>query len=295
MKKILLLTFVLFAANSFAQKPWRAKLFIHFLDSNNKAVTDTIWFGLDSLGDEGYQEGLDVFDTDDEVNTILSHDSLVQNQFNTYCGNLKYNIKKMNYGVTTFDFYALGRIMSMSWDSLDFLYEDTLNQFFLQSAWLTTNSGFLGNIDRDNYSIISRYVDKNYYLRDSILAFSESPRKTCNRNNWIYNFKLNVGFVQRLRYVGVNDIPINDLTVYPNPFSNNIYLSFKNEAFVNKLNIKIYTNVGLLIKEILINSSNNFSYTNLNLEELVEGIYIMTIEDETNRKVSYHKMIKSNF
>ena len=41
-----------------AQTPWRAKIIGHFWDHDSQAVfLDTLWFGCDSLGDEGYQQG----------------------------------------------------------------------------------------------------------------------------------------------------------------------------------------------------------------------------------------------
>nr|MCU0423344.1 hypothetical protein [Bacteroidia bacterium] len=56
-----LLTLLLNATISFgmvlstqAQIPWRAKIIGHFWDHDSQAVfLDTLWFGCDSLGDEG--------------------------------------------------------------------------------------------------------------------------------------------------------------------------------------------------------------------------------------------------
>ncbi len=277
----------------FAQKPWRAKLFIHFLDSNNKAATDTIWFGLDSLGDEGYQEGLDVFDTVGSVNKILSHDSLVQNQFNTDCGNLKYNIKKMKYGETRFDFYAIGGSISMSWDTSDFLYEDTLNKYFASNCILRSYNGYIGGIDRVQFFLMGTQKNKIYFNRDSIEAFGESPLFNCNRQFNVFAFSLTVAFFEKLRNNSLNKIENINLTISPNPFKNNVKIVFKNDVLSNKLNLKVHTIIGKFLKETYL--SVNDGDANIDLADLDEGIYILSIEDEVNRKVSYHKIIKSNF
>jgi len=81
MKIKILLCLMLLSSVCSAQAPWRAKLFFHFLDSNNTIVTDTVWFGCDSLGDIGFQQGLDVFDTIVKPNKVLGFDSLVQIQY----------------------------------------------------------------------------------------------------------------------------------------------------------------------------------------------------------------------
>ena len=288
-----LILYLVFVQLVFAQKPWKAKLFIHFLDSNNKAVTDTIWFGLDSLGDEGYQEGLDVFDTVGSVNKILSHDSLVQNQFNTDCGNLKYNIKKMKYGETRFDFYAMGRIISMSWDTTDFLYDDTLNSIYLSYSILTPQNGYIRGIDAENFYMLSRYKNKRYNLRDSVFVINESPLFYCNRQYRAFGFSLTVAFVKELSNLSVKQTEETNFLIGPNPLKDNVNISFKNEAFHNKLNLKVHTISGKLVKETYL--SVNDGDANIDLADLDQGIYILSIEDETNRKVTYHKIIKSNF
>jgi hypothetical protein len=289
-----LFLYLFFVQLAFAQKPWRAKLFIHFLDSNNKLVTDTIWFGLDSLGDEGYQEGLDVIDTVGSVNKILSHDSLVQNQFNTDCGNLKYNIKKIKYGETRFDFYAMGRIMSMSWDTLDFLYEDTLNKYFASNCILRAYNGYIGGIDRVQFFLMAAEKNKIYFSkRDSIEAFAESPLSNCNRQFNVFAFSFTVAFFDKLRNLSIKETEKTNFLISPNPFKDNVKISFKNEAFHNKLNLKVHSITGKLVKETYLSINGNVA--NIDLVDLEEGIYILSIEDETNCKVSYHKIIKSNF
>lgn len=290
-KILLLLTMFAFTCTAFAQKPWRAKLFVHFIDSNNKIVTDTIWFGLDSLGDDGLQTGLDVFDTTGNVNKILSHDSLIQNQFNTDCGNLKHNIKKIKYGITQFDFYAIGRIMSMSWDTADFLFDDNLNKCFLSYAKLTPQNGYIGNIDGKYLALLSRFKDKNYIYRDSVYAINESPLFYCNRPYSVFAFSLVVTFVNELWNVGIKQTTENIFIIRPNPFKDNISIDFKNNA--HNLNVTVRNLTGKLIKETNLNS-NNLS-ANFDLADLDEGIYIMSIEDNETHNVSHHKIIKSNF
>ncbi len=75
-----------------AQPPWRARLYVHFKDSNNTILSDTVYFGLDSLGGDRLQVGLDVIDTNVLQNKVYSSDALIKQQFNTDCANLKTNI-----------------------------------------------------------------------------------------------------------------------------------------------------------------------------------------------------------
>ena len=82
MKLKILLCLMLLSSVCSAQPPWRAKLFVHFLDSNNQIVTDTVWFGCDSLGAEGFQSGLDVIDTSLQWNKVYSADELIKTKFN---------------------------------------------------------------------------------------------------------------------------------------------------------------------------------------------------------------------
>ncbi|MFN3446103.1 MAG: hypothetical protein ACK44D_10200, partial [Bacteroidia bacterium] len=126
MKTKFTLLFIVFSAICNAQAPWKAKLFVHYYeDPTGKTITDTIWFGCDSLGADGYQAGLDVVDTIFDQNKTLFSDPLAQSQLGLPSQyNLKTNIKAFNQnGTVSYKLMANGWVFALSWDTTDFIYE----------------------------------------------------------------------------------------------------------------------------------------------------------------------------
>lgn len=71
----------------------------------------------------------------------------------------------------------------------------------------------------------------------------------------------------------------NNISIFPNPTFNDIYIILKNKA---SRNIKIFNAMGVLLRE---NITNSFS-----LEHFERGVYFVVIQ--TNRTTSVHKIIK---
>lgn len=88
MKKLLFLIALISSNLVSAQdlSPWNSYFIV-----SAKGYTDTVWFGCDTAGGIGYQEGLDILDTSDFAKPIkiISYDSIIQQELGTgTCGNL---------------------------------------------------------------------------------------------------------------------------------------------------------------------------------------------------------------
>jgi hypothetical protein len=223
-----LIPLIVFAYSVNAQAPWRAKLFVHFKDSTNKIVTDTVWFGCDSLGDVGFQPGLDIIDTNLKYNHVYASDDLVKARFNADCANLKKNIHGFRKKESSFKFYAIGNPISMSWDTMDFKYFDST--YRLSYIEIKPQNGYVNGIDGkfyviagDNYYLINgQYVfDKFCMFKDSIILLPESFLTECNFSKLIFSFNINI--YMSWRWVsGIDDpIELEEPKVYPNPFLTN--------------------------------------------------------------------------
>ncbi|MCG9879784.1 MAG: T9SS type A sorting domain-containing protein [Bacteroidia bacterium] len=280
----LLLVITLF---SNAQAPWRAKLFVHFLDSNNQIVTDTVWFGCDSLGAEGFQPGLDVIDTNLQWNKVYSADEIIKSQFNTDCANMKTNIIGFKKKESSFKFYAIGNPISISWDTLDFMYFDTI--YRLSYTEIRTANGYINNIDQryynvteDNYKIIGgQYIFNGFWVNpnDSVKLLPESLHGACVFSN--YAFEFNINLIMGPRFInGIYELVQQGvLNVYPNPFSNKLMVYQIGTADFSE--IILYDMHGKeLFKKPLENDVTLFDTANL-----PAGIYYMTFMQNNNSKL----------
>jgi hypothetical protein len=174
MKKVLhILTLLLaFATYATAQAPWRAKFIIYFLDSANNLVPDTVWFGCDSLGGEGYQEGLDVYyDLPVRKNSVFSIDNKLG--IDTP---LKKNIIAFETGKhLRIKLKCYGLPVAIVWDSLDFSYSEN-ERFYMSYAEIENNQGVYFDIIHKTFITLyyqpNYYIPGNYYYKDSINIYN---------------------------------------------------------------------------------------------------------------------------
>jgi hypothetical protein len=292
---LFLLFMMLFSLGSNAQKPWRAKLFVHFLDSNNQIVTDTVWFGTDSLGDVGYQPWLDVIDTNLQRNKVYSSDELIKTQYNTDCANLKVNIIKFKKRENTFKFYAFGNPVALSWDTTDLKYYDS--SFTITYLDIIAYNGYIFDIDRyifriikDSYTMVNgdyEYVGSTVSEIDSIRIIREMRQGSiCRTKNEFFEFDIN--FIMGLRFdVGIAEInPLPELIVYPVPFNN--FLNIENKIGNKLLKIKIYDLTGRLVFEAPLNNSD----IRVDTIYLPSGVYYLKLYDEVTALNKPLKIIK---
>jgi len=90
---------------------------------------------------------------------------------------------------------------------------------------------------------------------------------------------------------GLNDlVGTNQLKCYPNPFINNITLSFEVPNSTNRVSLNIYSATGLLLKKIEIVEKGQLTKT-FSLEDLNKGVFFGVIT-LNNKGINYIKLIK---
>jgi hypothetical protein len=125
------------------------------------------------------------------------------------------------------------------------------------------------------------YEDQQYYLQQSI---GQSSVTGLSQNN---NYLLRQGFIQPLKG-SINSIPSGNLpaTIFPNPFSANIIVSFT-EDIQDILYVTLYDLNG---KIVYLKKHEPATELNLDVSSLVPAIYFIRVNTAT--KWFYSKMIK---
>jgi hypothetical protein len=292
MKKTLitLLAFFTSLSSIIAQNPWTGKLYLHFLDSNNAALTDTIWFGCDSLGGVGYQSGLDKIDTTVTANKAIGSDSQIRTAFNTGCGNVKQNVLGFALNnVVRFPFYSFGKIVGISWDTLDFVFPTTVDTTYkFRSIILKSTNAFLFAIDAYDFVLYNYYrssgFQSDFSFHDSIPVIADgNPVIGCNHPYQMSEFMLEV-------WMGKFNVRLDELhqksdwTIYPNPTVNSLFIKSENTdktiATITDVYGNTYINRVLLLSDV----------HEIDTKILPAGIYFLTLQ--TPSKISTHKIIK---
>lgn len=131
LKFTILLCACLFGLQLMAQNPFVLKLIGYFQNPDSSIETDTLYFGFDSLGTEGYQEGLDVIDTLYGINRWHIKDTLTQRQLNTTSPyNSKKSIKAFAYNQRVYwQTHYIGILVGVKYDTTELLYKDGATQF----------------------------------------------------------------------------------------------------------------------------------------------------------------------
>lgn len=277
-----------------AQPPWRAKLFVHFLDSNNQIATDTVWFGCDSLGAEGYQVNLDSLTTKLQWNKVYCADDVVKNQFSTDCANLKQNIIGFKKQKSSFRFYAFGKPISMSWDTLDFRYFDS--SFKLSNIDILPVNGFVHEIDGKGWGIGGdSYVKigNNYYYQgfscnkiDSIRVLPETLINGCNitSDGFVFDIEIYIGWWD---FTGFDDLfAASSVTAYPNPFNNKIFIENDSPNFKTEKVAMYDINGNEIISSVLAGKNE------METSEIKPGLYFLYILNDQPINTKPIKMIK---
>jgi hypothetical protein len=276
-----------------AQAPWRAKLFVHFLDSNNQIVTDTVWFGCDSLGDDGLQSELDILDTTLRWNSVYGSDDIVRSHLNTDCGNLKLNTKAFKKKYTTFSFYVTGKPISISWDTTDFIYQND-SQYRLSGIVIRSSSGYINSIDGqlyilggDLYSLINNnYIYRGFVFKnDSISIYPISKPNECTNDSYSFDFTVEI-YLGWYEFTGTKDWRIMDqISIYPNPTTDVLNLEFETPFTGNLI---LHNQIGQTLKFIAL---NNTQLIKINLSEYDNGLYYLSYQNNKNQIFNAQKII----
>jgi hypothetical protein len=119
---------LLFSLNTSAQKPFRFKLIAYFEDISDFSIhTDTLYFGCDNLGGEGYQDGLDILDTVMKPNSWYVVDTIIKKQLNLNSSlNTKKNIKNFgfNKGIG-WQTYFNSTLVAIKCDTNELIYNES--------------------------------------------------------------------------------------------------------------------------------------------------------------------------
>ncbi len=265
---------MLFSSVCSAQAPWRARLFVHYSeDPTGKVITDTVWFGCDSLGAEGYQVGLDVIDTVYDQNKTFFSDPLAQSQLGLPSHyNLKTNIKAFNKnGTTTFKLKANGWVFAVSWDTTEFIYEQP--DFKLFTTNLFCKDCYLSTWEREQHTLMSRNAEGShkFYGRDSIDVLQGNGMEL----EIVLRFK-DTSTVGLKSFVSAKPI---GYILNENPVAKEIIISFENH-FTGE--IYLLNNLGQVLQTIKI---QNQTIANFAVDYLTNGIYYLRIsKNETLSK-----------
>jgi len=139
------------------------------------------------------------------------------------------------------------------------ILDNSLNILFTNAINPNSNASFQHNL-----------IAGNYYLE-----FYSSPNST----SYIYPYSFNVQ-----QSLSIDNISMNDIIVYPNPFSNQISMESKDN--INE--IFIYNYLGQLIKSF---KNSNFNSIPIDLSDLENGSYVAKIHLSKSTKIV--KLIKN--
>jgi hypothetical protein len=273
---------------------WTAKFLVTHL---NGIDSDTVWFGCDTAGGPGFQQGLDIIDTNFTGRIrILAYDAQLaaDSAFGT-CVNLERDIKAFQTGYTTFTFYVLSDsaagegIGKLSWDSTYFIFEN--DSFSLDEALLESEYGYLEAIDGDLIGIAALNSDSTMsYRSGNINIYSDGFIFECNSN--LYLLKLNLTVLWNYyQYVGINELLYRKkyLKVFPNPVSDHLIIETP-EPIINGT-LEIININGVIMFQTPVSNNSNIV---INTEDiLTPGFYITRVINLPKNEIYFGKFIVS--
>jgi len=273
MRKVLLTLSLLFtfAASINAQPPWRAKFIVYFLDSANKLISDTVWFGCDSQCSIGYQNGFDVYkDSPLVYNSVYSIDPHLGKD-----KPLKINIVGFKINEPTIlSFECFGNPIAVKWDTTEFTYNDH-QPFYLKYAFVESPGSIYYDeiLHKEFFEIIfHRYKNEGVYKRDSAVMWPQT---------FLPDMHLFVLFRDTLQ-VGLTRV-VKDCNRVNH---NKDVLSIEIDLDTDNTLMTIMNALGQIVSK----SSLHKGVNKLNTTELKHGIYYVYIQNR--EEIFYYKFIK---
>lgn len=269
------------AKSTQAQTPWRAKIIGHFWDHDSQTVfLDTLWFGCDSLGDEGYQQGLDEIDTSFKLNAWYIRDVAIKNQLGIlYNYNTRKNIKAFNYSQPiVWQTGENGTLIKISWDTNDFKYQYKSTR--LQSFGVSCNGCSIGSwhvqaepiVELDPVTGELRTYGRNVteILEGGLLSFRAT-------------------FEDTLR-TGINgpELSLSNFIQVNNPFKEELSLTFIQPATGQ---LQLYNTLGQVLYAQHIPSTQTTSLP-INTQHLAPGVYYLTYTLNQTNQTLLQKLVK---
>lgn len=261
---LFLLFMLLFSLGSNAQKPFRFKLIAYFEDVSDFSIhTDTLYFGCDSLGDEGYQDGLDILDTVVKPNSWYFVDTLIRKQLNLNSSvNTKQNIKAFNFNKrVTWETSFNSSLFAIKFDSTEITYRDQSR--YLRNVGIYCNGCSISSWNKDYEVFIVNWGDDNtgYFFRDSIEVLE---------TNYTMNIfcRINDSLLSGLKE---EKIQVNLLS--ENPVNEYLFLQINNQL---KSELILTSVSGSTITKWMIQQNNPLPIQ-LDFRAIKSGIYYLTI------------------
>ncbi|KAF2509778.1 T9SS type A sorting domain-containing protein [Flavobacterium arcticum] len=152
----------------------------------------------------------------------------------------------------------------------------------------------LGTFTADTwYNVRTRFNEAgtiDYYINDvAITTINAYEGTTINILGFLYDdwaTSYNIDNVTVSTTLGVNDVLVSSFAVYPNPVNDIVTISNDNNTFINSY--KIIDINGRIVKSADI---NNVTTLQINMSDLVSGIYIMKVSSDKGEIVK--KVVKN--
>lgn len=90
--------------------------------------------------------------------------------------------------------------------------------------------------------------------------------------------------------VGISSFENSNVTVYPNPFQNDIFVNYTSQSTQN-ISLKIYSVEGKLVQSKSFVASNGLNKFNISVNDLSSGIYHYSLTSE-NSTIASGKLVK---
>ncbi|MBI9068820.1 MAG: S8 family peptidase [Salinivirgaceae bacterium] len=156
---------------------------------------------------------------------------------------------------------------------------DITSSFSNPIKWFTmTNSRpFAGN-DGDSIDVVTMLTSPEFIIpeNDSV----EIPFALVIGDNYDDLLKNSQRVIDYYNHISISDQLNNEgVSIYPNPANTRLFIDFNNEPLSN-CSIKIYNHLGQLQKTA---NASNLKVLEINLADLNQGIYYITVESEKDR------------
>lgn len=156
------------------------------------------------------------------------------------------------------------------------------------SVFVNNNvSYFIKNYKREWY--VSNVLQSQYTDKDTLYY-------TFNNTN-TYTIKLKLTHVCDSVYntiltgnntLNVNDISLNNFTIYPNPGGNTLTVNLFNDANIEHYTLKVFSMTGALLSSYSIKNGDS-----IDVSELSNGIYNLSISNAFNSSTIHFKFVKN--
>ena len=156
------------------------------------------------------------------------------------------------------------------------------------SVFVNNNvSYFIKNYKREWY--VSNVLQSQYTDKDTLYY-------TFNNTN-TYTIKLKLTHVCDSVYntiltgnntLNVKDISLNNFTIYPNPGGNTLTVNLFNDANIEHYTLKVFSMTGALVSSYTIKNGDS-----IDVSELSNGIYNLSISNAFNSSTIHFKFVKN--